>query len=149
MNWETVQEKPKKNNFSLKSITKQQWAILILAGLILAVIAIPTSNTQESAESVFSAGASAEDTADSAGNLFAAQLEAMLGQVEGVGEVKVMLYTQDGGQYSVYGDSQGEICGVLIVAEGADNPLTVKNIQDAVMSLFQVDAHKIKVMKMK
>lgn len=39
--------------------------------------------------------------------------------------------------------------GVLIVAEGGDNPVVVQEIQEAVMALFHVDAHKIKVMKMK
>ena len=31
----------------------------------------------------------------------------------------------------------------------AGDPVTVQNIQQAVMALFQVDAHKIKIMKMK
>lgn len=39
--------------------------------------------------------------------------------------------------------------GVLVIAEGGDNPILVQEIQEAVMALFQVDAHKIKVMKMK
>lgn len=39
--------------------------------------------------------------------------------------------------------------GVLIVAEGGDNSVVVQEIQEAVMALFGVDAHKIKVMKMK
>ena len=39
--------------------------------------------------------------------------------------------------------------GVLIVAEGGDNPVVIQEIQEAVMALFGVDAHKIKVMKMK
>ena len=39
--------------------------------------------------------------------------------------------------------------GVLIVVEGGDNPVVVQEIQEAVMALFGVDAHKIKVMKMK
>ena len=31
----------------------------------------------------------------------------------------------------------------------AGDPVTVQNIQQAVMALFQVDAHKIRIMKMK
>ena len=42
-----------------------------------------------------------------------------------------------------------EITGVLIAAEGAGDPVTVQNIQQAVMALFQIDAHKIRIMKMK
>ncbi len=42
-----------------------------------------------------------------------------------------------------------EIRGVLVVAEGGDDPVVVQQIQEAVMALFRVEAHKIKVMKMK
>lgn len=38
--------------------------------------------------------------------------------------------------------------GVLVLAEGADNTVVKQNISDAVLALFQVDAHKIKVVKM-
>ena len=38
---------------------------------------------------------------------------------------------------------------VLISAEGGGNPVVVQNIQEAVMALFQVDAHRIRIMKMK
>ena len=38
--------------------------------------------------------------------------------------------------------------GVLILAEGADNTVVKQNISDAVLALFSVDAHKIKVVKM-
>lgn len=38
--------------------------------------------------------------------------------------------------------------GVLVVAKGADSPVVVKNISDAVLALFPVQAHKIKVVKM-
>ena len=41
-----------------------------------------------------------------------------------------------------------KISGVLILAKGADNPVVVQNIQEAVQALFQVEAHRIKVMKM-
>ena len=75
------------------------------------------------------------------------RLQNLLENVEGVGKVKVILMTgQDTG---IYGSTYSEITGVLIAAEGADNPVTVQNIQQAVMALFQVDAHKIKIMKMK
>ena len=39
--------------------------------------------------------------------------------------------------------------GVLVCAQGGGDPVVVQNIQEAVMALFQVDAHKIKIMKMK
>lgn len=41
-----------------------------------------------------------------------------------------------------------EIEGVLVLAQGGDNAVVAKNITDAVMALFGLEAHKIKVMKM-
>ncbi|MGI6011696.1 MAG: hypothetical protein ACOX8H_09410 [Ruminococcus sp.] len=42
-----------------------------------------------------------------------------------------------------------EIRGVVVVAQGGGDPVVERQIQEAVMALFHVDAHKIKVMKMK
>ena len=74
------------------------------------------------------------------------KLENLLENAEGVGKVKVMLM-EDGGQ-GVYSAGETEVTGVLIVAEGADNAVTVQKIQQAVMALFQIDAHNIRIMKM-
>lgn len=41
-----------------------------------------------------------------------------------------------------------QVEGVLVVAQGAENMAVVKNISDAVMALFPVEPHKIKVVKM-
>ena len=41
-----------------------------------------------------------------------------------------------------------EIAGVLVIAQGAGNAAVVSEITEAVMALFGVEAHKIKVMKM-
>lgn len=41
-----------------------------------------------------------------------------------------------------------QIEGVLVVAEGGGNSVVAKNISDAVLALFPVEAHKIKVVKM-
>jgi len=42
-----------------------------------------------------------------------------------------------------------EIEGIVVIAEGGGNILTVSNIIDAVMALFDVPNHKIKVLEMK
>ncbi|MCC8136757.1 MAG: stage III sporulation protein AG [Clostridiales bacterium] len=41
-----------------------------------------------------------------------------------------------------------EILGVLVIAQGADSSAVVTEITEAVMALFGIEAHKIKVMKM-
>lgn len=37
--------------------------------------------------------------------------------------------------------------GVVVIAEGGDDPVAVQNITEAVQALFEIDTHKIKVMK--
>ena len=45
--------------------------------------------------------------------------------------------------------SKNEVTGVLVAAQGAGSAVTVQNIQQAIMALFQIDANKIRIMKMK
>ncbi|MDO5424464.1 MAG: stage III sporulation protein AG [Eubacteriales bacterium] len=173
---------------------KNQWVILILAGLLLVVIAIPSGSGtgQNQAETTGSAVQQTEE-ADEVERL-EERLEAALSKVEGVGKTKVMITmeatgekivekdqqsssrtTQENGgdgdsgssqdadssQSTVYERTQDgseipyvtqetalKIRGVLVVAEGGSNPVIVQNITEAVMALFGVEAHKIKVMKM-
>ena len=40
-----------------------------------------------------------------------------------------------------------EIAGVVVIAQGGDNPVVVQNITEAIQALFGVEAHKIKIMK--
>ena len=58
--------------------------------------------------------------------------------------------TENGEQIPyVISETYPEIRGVLVVAQGGENPVIVQEIQEAVMALFHIDAHKIKVLKMK
>lgn len=52
------------------------------------------------------------------------------------------------GQPFVSREVMPKIEGVLVVAEGGGNAKVVKNISDAVLALFSVEVHKIKVVKM-
>lgn len=60
------------------------------------------------------------------------------------------VYEETGGEKMPYVSKEilPEIEGVLIVAEGGDSPRIVSDISDAVKALFQVEAHRIKVVKM-
>ena len=40
-----------------------------------------------------------------------------------------------------------EVEGVVVIADGGDNAVVVRNITEAVQALFGVEAHKIKIMK--
>lgn len=67
-----------------------------------------------------------------------------------VQETTVYEETENGSQTPyISSETYPEIRGVLVVAQGGDQPALVQQIQEAVMALFHVDAHKIKVLKMK
>ena len=65
-------------------------------------------------------------------------------------ETTVYEETEGGSQIPyVASEIYPEIRGVLVVAQGGDDPALVQQIQEAAMALFHVEAHKIKVLKMK
>lgn len=171
-----MKSQEKKWKFSLKKWDKQQWMILLLLGLILLVMAIPTKKISQTAsngkidgkdtavgnsiyESPYSSsyGSSYSNSYGTSQALvekaiLEQQLEELLQQVEGIGKVDVMLMLRDSADGITSFSSQNpsvSVQGVLIAAQGGDNSVVVRNIQEAVMALFQVEAHKIKVMKMK
>lgn len=127
--------------------------ILLLLGVLLTVIALPVSNktdsssTEEKSRPFFTDASYEEQTAQR--SLLEEKLEELLSQVEGVGKVRVVLMTGEQKDSSFYSSGNQAVTGVLIAAEGADNSVVSRNIVEAVMALFQVEAHKIKVMKMK
>lgn len=64
---------------------------------------------------------------------------------------EVTVYEQDNSGSSipyVVKELEPEIEGIIVIAKGGDDPVIIKNISDAVLALFQVEVHKIKVMKM-
>ena len=169
MSWqEPMKAQEKKWKFSLKKWDKQQWMILLLLGLILMVMAIPTKKISQTVsqkktgskntmagsgiyENLYgNSNADAQVLTEKA--VLEQQLEQLLQQVEGIGQVKVMLMLENSEDTMTAFSAQNpsvSIQGVLIAAQGGDNSVVVRNIQEAVMALFQVEAHKIKVMKMK
>lgn len=62
---------------------------------------------------------------------------------------ETVFYSNESGSSEPYviKEMEPEIEGVLVIAEGGDNPSVAKNISDAILALFSIDAHKIKVMK--
>lgn len=65
------------------------------------------------------------------------RLKNILEKMEGTGKVKVMITYKD----------REEVEGVAVIAEGAENTVVVKNITDVVQALFDVESHKIMVIK--
>lgn len=178
---------------SVKKMKKEHWIICGVIGLLLLVISMPVrkSSTQNSAgeQTVIMETAAEEGIREECER----QLEEVLGQVAGVGKVKVAIsmestgqrivekdYSEDTQESESSGDSKSsshsvstgeqtvfeedgsgkqtpyvisevypEIRGVLVVAEGGGNAEIIQQINEAVMALFHVEAHKIKVLKMK
>lgn len=62
----------------------------------------------------------------------------------------VYISTEDGaqdGQPYVTKEISPIVEGVIVIAQGGDQPVVVQNITEAVQALFDIDTHKIKVMK--
>ncbi len=179
----------------LKNLRKDQLLIMLLCGILLLVIAIPTQkneNLEEENEQIFQD----TQTASSDTSYVARtkrQLEEVLSQIENAGDVTVMLTLassseqiiekdrQEDQEQITETDSQGgarttqnsakeettvynnadsdaqvpyvtkeimpRVEGVVVVAEGGDNSVVVKNITEVIQALFGIETHKIKIVK--
>lgn len=113
---------------------KNQWLILLLVGILLVVIAIPTKpNTEQ--DTNWEIG----DENDVSATEMEKRLKSILSQMQGIGEVHVMITYQE----------ETQVEGVVVVAEGGENGVVVQKITEVVQALFDVDAHKIKVIDSK
>ena len=178
---------------------KNQLIIILLIGILLLVIVIPVENPQEKGarktegQETLSASAGEAQAAGEYEEYLERKTAKLLQEVEGAGEVTVMVTLRSGGQkiiekdqsstsrtteeedseggtrsmkdqssdktsiYEQYSDGSSspyvskelspEIEGVVVIAEGGDDAVVVKNITEAVQALFGVEAHKIKIMK--
>ena len=129
---------------TLKKIKKEHWILLLLFGVLLVILAVPTSSDESGKKETSVFSIEEENISPDGYDELEEKLAETLAQAEGVGRTRVVL-TYDSKDERVLPSVQG----VLIIAEGGDNPVVAENIRDAVLSLFPVEAHKIKVMKMK
>ena len=146
---------------------KEKLVVILLIGLLLLIAAFPIKEREEP-EILPEEINTIEEEKDWQQQM-EEDLERVLEKVKGVGKTEVILtcegtekklvekdekdtvYTKDAkGNQIPYLTSQEypKVIGVVVVAEGGDNPVIISNIQEAVQVLFQVEAHKIKVMKM-
>lgn len=101
----------------MEKIWKNKWIAMLLIGILLVIVAMPTKTYTENEERY----ALEEEM----------RLKQVLEKMEGVGVSNVMITEE----------------GIVIIADGADNGVVAKNIINVVQALFDVDSHKIKVMK--
>lgn len=161
----------------IKKRNKSDFVVLILLGVMVMIVAMPTGAKQSQKETQTQEQKGQQlQTEDSYKEQLQQQLKELLEHMDGVGKTRVMLtfsdegtdqldknVTKDGNKKEettvVYdiGDTRQPyvICrqmpkieGVVVVAQGGGNAKTVTEISNAVMSLFPVEAHKVVVVKM-
>lgn len=176
----------------LKNLCRKENLLVIgLVGAILLVISWPTGQKDtDVAKKTEKATVEKNEVTDK--ESMERKLEDVLGQVDGVGRVKVLITYKSSSEKVILQDMETdstteeetdgtqsrkstgknireetvydktdagetpyvikeiepEIEGVLVAAEGGGNSQTAKNISDAIMALFNIEAHKIKVMKL-
>lgn len=133
-----------------RKINKENMLVILLSGVLLFVIMLPTQNSssffieeQEKETQVFSLSEQEE---------MENRLSAFLSQIDGVGNVKVLMHIVDESVASTYGygsNSQNKIAGVIVAAEGAVNETIRLEIVKMVMALYDLKADEVEVYPLK
>ena len=177
-----------------KKLKRSDWLILVLAGILILIIALPTDTKEKKQAEEAKENISKENnTMEASKDEIERKLEDILEKIDGAGDVKVMITYQDSGtqvvekdkntsensleesdstggvrstkeqqlqESTVYEEADAgntpfvskellpKVEGILIVASGGDNQNVKQNISEAVLALFQVEAHRIKIVKM-
>jgi stage III sporulation protein AG len=177
-----------------KKLKRSDWMILVLAGILILIIALPTDTKEKKQAEEAKENISKENnTMEASKDEIERKLEDILEKIDGAGDVKVMITYQDSGtqvvekdkntsensleesdstggvrstkeqqlqESTVYEEADAgntpfvskellpKVEGILIVASGGDNQKVKQNISEAVLALFQVEAHRIKIVKM-
>lgn len=142
-----------------KLLTKENLFILVLVGVLLFIISVPTKKDEKSG-SIGAADSEEYTTWEDYGTDCERELTDLLSKVKGVGAVKVMI-TLKGSEEKVYsgngsfGDSyvtktlEPEVAGVVVVAKGGGQGRIDRTITEIVQALFGLEAHKVKVVSMR
>lgn len=177
-----------------KKLKRSDWLILVLAGILILIIALPTDTKEKKQAEEAKENISKENnTMEASKDEIERKLEDILEKIDGAGDIKVMITYQDSGtqvvekdkntsensleesdstggvrstkeqqlqESTVYEEADAgntpfvskellpKVEGILIVASGGDNQKVKQNISEAVLALFQVEAHRIKIVKM-
>lgn len=120
-------------NVSLNLLKENKIILIILICILMVAVMFPTDNniTKNTSESAASA-----DTTES-------KLERILGNMEGVGEVNVMI-TYKGTDSRNSSDAEGAV----VIAEGGGDPEVIAKISSALEAVLNLPAHKIQIFKM-
>jgi len=112
-----------KNDPDLKDKGLKLAALLIIAAVILLSFDVFTTDKDGRKQIIDEDGGTE------------AELCAILSDIDGVGDVDVMLQ---------YGEEE-RITGVIVTAQGAGNPVVKNNLVNAVMAVFNISASSVEV----
>ena len=130
-------------NISFLKDKGNKYFIYVLVGVLILVVLFPANAGSDSDVNVKEQESVAEGELE-------VQLKKVLSAMEGVGDVEVMITTQNTSSNLFGKENDGwNVCGVVVVAEGAGAPAVNAKISEAVKALFSVDAHKISIVKMR
>lgn len=129
-------------------LRKENCMIIALAGVLLAVILIPaggsrsTTGTERTTDTTVSSRLSSwrNQTDPEQVISYEERLTTLLEALEGVGRVRLMITERIG---------ETGIQGIVVLADGAVNDDMKRKITDIVQALFPVEAHRIRVGKLK
>ena len=129
-------------NFSFWKEKGSKYLIWILLGILVLIMVIPVDDTEPKEDTTSSRDASKGELEE--------KLEQVLASMEGVGEVKVMITVKESSS-DLFSDEkeEGEVLGVVVVAQGAGSAAIDSKIMTAVKALFGIEAHKISIVKMR
>lgn len=132
-------------------ISKDAMLILLLGGILIYVIMLPTSKPSSSlmGNEVAAPFTFDEDDKGDYKNRMERELEDFLSEIEGVGRVKALIYLSDEDATSFYKNEVHKISGVVIGAEGAANATVRAQIIHLAMVLFGLDIDNVEVFVLK
>lgn len=148
-----MREKLKNDKFT-KELFYKLLAILLLAGMALLFFDV-LSLDKDGRRQIVDRDGAAEYTA-SGGVLTGVaaeeqRLEEILGQMKGVGQVQVMIVCREPAQtvFSDAGSDAADVKGVVVVAEGAGNPVVKSDLIKAVTTAYDLPAGSVTVFENK
>lgn len=144
-------------------LEKKKWTgkdlmiVIVIIGVLIAVLFIPTGERKGDSlmdiETPVGENTSTDTSLEYEEEL-ELRLEEILSQMEGVGEVEVMITlksstrTRDNSFTYTTQNTYPEVEGVFVVSQGGDNSSVKLAITEAIQALFGIDVHKIKIVKM-
>ncbi len=124
---------------------KDVMLLMVLGGLILLILFCPMKKSGEKEAVSFFSSETGYGTSQFTEDETEYRLERILEQMEGIGEVDVMITRGTEGDF--YGTDNPPIEGIVVVCEDGNKSEKVLLIHDVIQALFSVDSHKIKVVK--